>query len=540
MKLRTVMKIAVTTSIVLFCTALVVYLFFKLSAIENREEFNLYKLVPTDATAVLEIDDVGSLIEDIDELDCSKDHHFLYISKLFSLLKTHIYALQSESPHGLSRQMNKMLISFHEPDNDKNQVLYCGLGVGDYSLVEKLIQKYFSSVFSTKLSSYKGEEIRIYPMPDGNFLACYLTSRFVAVSFQKRLIEQVIDASLSKRSLFKDPSFRSVHKEKRLNGPATVYARMQSLDMGKMTDGVHSKASLGGWTEFDVKMGGRTIYFTGISHDTDTCLTFMNMLRKQQPIEGFLSEPLPITTFFFSHRSISDWQAVFDFTSDQQRVTTAHPSYIEERDAELIRYLKENGGIEVTTCLFEHKDSVSAPAIVMSLSTNDVSKAELVLKHLIETSPEDPDDILWKGGRKSAVWLQNQLIYRMPRNTLFAQLAGVSVTESHTYACFYAGRLLLAPDPADLLLYMDCVEKGEVLNYTVAYNDGISGLSNMYHFMLFSDLEKVFAQPENYVRLIPSFFFRNADFFRHFKLAAQFTCTDGVVSPNVVLLYKQQ
>lgn len=56
-------------------------------------------------------------------------------------------------------------------------------------------------------------------------------------------------------------------------------------------------------------------------------------------------------------------------------------------------------------------------------------------------------------------------------------------------------------------------------------DEGISDLSELYHFMFFSDLEKVFDQPENYVRLIPGFFFRNAEFFRHFKLSAQFTCT---------------
>ena len=44
-------------------------------------------------------------------------------------------ALSEDTPHGLSRQMNQMLISFHEPDNERNQVLYCRLGNGDKELV---------------------------------------------------------------------------------------------------------------------------------------------------------------------------------------------------------------------------------------------------------------------------------------------------------------------------------------------------------------------------------------------------------------------
>ena len=52
------------------------------------------------------------------------------------------------------------------------------------------------------------------------------------------------------------------------------------------------------------------------------------------------------------------------------------------------------------------------------------------------------------------------------------------------------------------------------------------------------DMEEMLHQPEAYVRLIPNFFFRQSNFFRHFMLAVQFTCTEGVVYPNIVLLYK--
>ncbi len=44
-------------------------------------------------------------------------------------------------------------------------------------------------------------------MPDDSFLACYFTSDFLVVSYQKKLIEQVIDARLSKKSLLTDASF---------------------------------------------------------------------------------------------------------------------------------------------------------------------------------------------------------------------------------------------------------------------------------------------------------------------------------------------
>ena len=125
MKLRLLIQIAVVVSIVLLCTGFGVYSFLRLNSVENRQDFNLYTLVPQDATAILETDRMADLVEDINELNCSKDNHFLYVSELFVYLKKYLYTLVEDTPHGLSKQMNKMLISFHEPDTPMNQVLYC-------------------------------------------------------------------------------------------------------------------------------------------------------------------------------------------------------------------------------------------------------------------------------------------------------------------------------------------------------------------------------------------------------------------------------
>ena len=175
MKIRILIRIAVIVSIVLLCTGFGVYSFLRMNAVENRQDFNLFTLVPQDATAVLETDRMADLMEDIDGLHCSKDEHFLYVSELFVCLKKYFNTLVGDTPHGLSRQMNKMLISFHEPDTPLNQVLYCSLGAGDYELVESFVRKYCSSTFPSKYFDYNGEEIRIYPTADGRFLAAYFT-----------------------------------------------------------------------------------------------------------------------------------------------------------------------------------------------------------------------------------------------------------------------------------------------------------------------------------------------------------------------------
>ena len=73
MKIRILIRIAVIVSIVLLCTGFGVYSFLRMNAVENRQDFNLFTLVPQDATAVLETDRMADLMEDVDGLHCSKD-----------------------------------------------------------------------------------------------------------------------------------------------------------------------------------------------------------------------------------------------------------------------------------------------------------------------------------------------------------------------------------------------------------------------------------------------------------------------------------
>ena len=51
MKFRTIVKIAITSSVVLLCAGFALYSFFRLSAAEGKKDFNLYELVPPSASA---------------------------------------------------------------------------------------------------------------------------------------------------------------------------------------------------------------------------------------------------------------------------------------------------------------------------------------------------------------------------------------------------------------------------------------------------------------------------------------------------------
>lgn len=541
MKLRSFVRLSLIVSVVLLCAAFAVFSYLRLHAADRAKDFNLYTLVPDDALAVVETDRMADLVKEINEMQCSKDLHFLYVSDLFSYLKNYLTSFVDDTPHGLSKQMNKMLLSFHKPDNEMNQVLYCALGADDGRMVEAFIHKYSSSSFPPKKFNYQGETIYIYPMSDGRFLSVYFTPDFLAVSFQKRLIEQVVEAYHSKKSLMTLPSFQEMYEGKHTHSSATVYLRMKSIDMGRDADSTRVSASLGCWAEFDLKFNENAIYCTGMSHGTDSTQTFIHALQQQKPIDEFPGSRLPASTFFYNCWAVSDKVPVFDFTAEQVYGKRDYSDYIKERDQELAAFFNEYTGDRIMSCLFHPRDtSDRSTCAVMSLPVEHVSEAENRLRALLQATPHE-EGVYWLPTSPKH-YEQYPLArkfrqYLLPRNTLLTQLSGITESAYYVHACFYRGEFLLAPNAKSLSAYIDVMERGECLEGMSGYEEGISSLSPAFNYLMMADMASMAALQPPYVRLMPNFFLRHADFFQHFLLSIQLTCSEGNVCPNVVLLY---
>lgn len=542
MKLGLVVRIVIIVSIVLLCTGFGVYSFWRLNMAEERKDFNLYTLVPGDAVAVFETDYMAGLLDDINAMDSSQDGYYLNVSGLFGALRDNFKDLVEGLPHGLSREMNKLLISFHEPESPLNQVLYCSLGTGDYSLVEDFLQQRCSGGFPAKTAVYQGEDIRIFPLSDGRFLSAYFTRDFLAVSFQKRLIEQVIDARKHRRSLMQQSSFSQMHRA-HTGVSALMYIRLRNVDMGKEVDSLHLSSRLGGWVEFDIKFKSDAIYCSGVASAPDSAHTFVGMLGQQKPVDEFPGARLPRSTFFYSSWAVSDLASALGFTSQQQYSQAEYSEYVQERDAEWLSFLQEHAAEgDMLFCLFRSKDTLSPlPSAVVSIPMQDAVQAEQSLRNLLRGTPREtgapaPPAFTPQYARYPAS--RGPRRYLLPRSTLLLQLTGINASSLYGYACFYAGHLLLAPDAVSLSAYIDAIERGRVLDGMPFYEELTGSLAPSYNYTQMADMEQVVGQAETYVRLMPSLFFRQADFFRHFIAAFQFTCTEGVVYPNVVLLYK--
>lgn len=526
MKLRTTLKIATVTSVILLCVGIAFSLYFKMSTTERAEDFDLYTLVPADSKVIVDTDNMVGLMQSINEMSCSKDNHFLYFSRFFVYLKDHINTLLEDTPHGLSKQMNKMLISFHDPENDRNQVFYCRFGVGDYEFMEEFIKKYFASSFPSHFFDYRGEEIRIYPMPDDTFLSCYATTEFLVLSYQKRLVEHVIDTYLDKKSILSDKNFQRVYADQKLSAPARIYTPMLSVKMGKDSDGLRFQTDIGNWTEFIVNLNEDIIYLSGINSDTDSCSTFAGTVRTQNPMEGFSGAILPQSTFLFFKTSISHPERMAAYTAKHDYAKATYSNAIIENDKAVFDFLRDYTGHEITTCMFNREDTLlNFPHAVMTIPIKNRAGFKHALTLLCGyASPHE--------GVKLPC-------YALPQNTIFAKLTGITDSSLHTYAFIYKDRLLISPHPADLQAYMESVENGKaVLEGTPDYEVITSKLLHTYNFMMVADMKQVLDQPESYVRFIPNLFFRYSKFFRHFVITSQFTYADDQVYPTLVLFYK--
>lgn len=531
--------------IVLLCAGIGVYSFWCLDREESLQDFNLYTLVPQDAVAVLETDYVERLIDDVEQLSCSKDGYYLYASEIFTYLKNHLHALLDDTPHGLSTQMNRALISFHAPDNPINQVLYCGLGTEDYDLVGAFWDECSLGPFPVKTFDYRRRKIYIYPMENGLFLSVFFTRHFMVAGFQKKLVEQVIDTYLDKNnSLLEQPEFELVYEDKQRRGSSAVlYANLNAVKMGAASDTSQVCARLGNWCGFDLQLDGDVIYCAGMYNDTDSLSnTYMNALRRQQALEGFPDAYLPTSTFYYHCWSASDKKAILRYADSLHYVPSFYGTNVEQWHKAYADFWLDYGGESMISAYFMSTDAADKrPCSVLISSLKNELSAERQLRSLLYAIPYDKG--LFPGGPSVQKYLyysdsRRLRVYTLPENAMFTQLTGMAAEKgSYVVACFYQGCLLMASDLRALSAYITAVENEEQA-CIISKTEWLEALSSSYNSLIVMDMEKLSCQPIEYLRQIPAFFCEHAAFFKRFLITIQLTCTEGIVYPCLTMFYK--
>lgn len=272
MRLKTVAKLSVFISVLLFCVAVGFYAIARLDMTERNREVDLYSLVPSDCVGVLESDNISAFLNEIPSLNYGKELDGFQFPGLFEFLLHQLNEYAVQNAHGLSSQMNHLMVSFHAPGSVRDQVLYFRMGGSDQQMLEDMLKEYAPANFLPKEEKYRGKTIWVYPLGQDEFLAAYSGAGFMALSYQKRLIEQVIDAKLDKNSLNVDLVFSQILAKKKSHHFLTLYGRSAAMPF------LNSDAPC--WCEFEFHLNSDVLYLTGETYHSEPDDAFSVMKQR--------------------------------------------------------------------------------------------------------------------------------------------------------------------------------------------------------------------------------------------------------------------
>ncbi len=264
MKLRTIAKLAVFVSIILFCIGVGFYSFAQLKMADKGKNVDLLSLVPENSIGLLETDNMEFLVNEFSQVAYAAQlDTTLRKSALFSVILNNLAPYVRDNVHGLSNRISRVMISFHAPVSADNVVVYFRAGKLEDKFIKSLVREPGTD-FIPKKEMYRGKVVEIYPLSDGNFVSTYSGDGFMVASHQKRLIEEVIDAEKDDRSLEKDSVFRAGYHSKTANF-ITIYANTASIPL-LADDEVHC------WSEYDLNLNSQVFYLSGSMHEPDSCM----------------------------------------------------------------------------------------------------------------------------------------------------------------------------------------------------------------------------------------------------------------------------
>ncbi len=350
MRLKTVVKLGTVVSVLLFCLAVGYYAFMRLGFAERNRAVDLFSLVPSASLAVLESDNMDAFLHEYPNCNYGSELEHFQFPGLFNFLVT---GMNEYVAHGGSSRMNQLLVSFHEPATSRDQVLYFQVEAEGEQVLGDMLYEYLPSNFYPKEEEYRGEVIRIYPLSPDEFLSAYIDNGFVVLSYQKRLIEAVIDAQLDQEALADNPLFTRILERKKSAAVLTLYGHAPSLPFLKIESDC--------WSEYEFHLNSDVAYLTGntfVSDDADGFNEVQTLLEKVPMVkeEGVMvSSDRDSTSFYINqvlentgehtlfHECIANLsnEASFSLVADMQKVEENPASFQDY----LPSFLLDNAGL---------------------------------------------------------------------------------------------------------------------------------------------------------------------------------------------------
>lgn len=475
----------------------------RLSTQEELVGVDLYTLVPADCEAVLETKDIDALRKTIQSSPYINRHGLEEVSYLMGLLVHHIETFSRQQAHGLSTEMNRqLLVSFHQPGSTHDQVVYGRLGNGDIGHFTKLMQQSTGSAFPPKKLKYKGEEIVIYPLGK-DFLACYFKSGFFALSLQEKLIEKVIDSYMEeKESLGRSAAFDTLRKQTKHNEQLALYLPAKGDDEA--------------WAHFEIRMNESAIYLTSNHSLADTYGQIGEEMLVERTDGGYLPKQVLMMV-----------QSALNLPDTLNETTESHT---------LSQVMGEHGAREVTSIRFSPSSSDTEPHQLLIIPLHTDRQEEL------------KQDLRFSLGakRRPSIWTRDFAVpvWQCEADSLLSTYFILPPsTPTECWAGIWKESLLLATGRETLQTYIEEMQTNTYEEGTSheAFQQSLGDLAEQANYTLVADMNSLVnsdsTECDEYYSMIPSFFFKHKEFFKHFMLSVQHINHDEQVHTHLILSF---
>lgn len=505
MNKKTISRTIILLAILLLCTAMGTLYYMKLELQEKNGKTDLFSLIPEDSQAIIEVNNIHNLFQNLRYTAFSEAYKKSEMSDLIHLLDERFNALAEHKAHGLGGQMNHLLISFHSPGNSADQVIYGHLNNENKNFIDSLLKPNHTAASFQKEIEYNGESIFIYPLNNEKFLACYFQKGFYAISFQKKLIEKVIDTYRQRTpSIRNDSVFTSLSTQKKPANSLYLYVRSQPLS---------------NWTEFNILIHNDAIYMAGNCSDAPPN-SLAHILTGGKKVSLIADRMLPEKTFLFYQLAISDGKSILPSFRKDSVSSTARYAFSD--------FIREYTQGEVSSIEFEGNDSTHLHHLLIFPLSQPFTGIEPPWKNILQT-PSTHKRINGNVYTLSPVetgTFTNKLIPHSNSNEA-----------APLYATLFNRQLLLSDKTEDLICYVQQITDSAKEQQPV-FQKEMTDLSQQPNFTLFIDMEKILKHPQKYAQYMPSFLFKHKEFFQNFTFSLQLVKVPENINANVILTYK--
>ncbi len=111
---------------------------------------NLFSLVPADCIGVLESDNINYFLNEFPQLNYSEELGNFQFPGLFNYVLGGLNEYTTNTAHGLSSKMSRVVVSFHSPGTPRDQVVYFRMGADDKETLGDMLLRELREVFHLK------------------------------------------------------------------------------------------------------------------------------------------------------------------------------------------------------------------------------------------------------------------------------------------------------------------------------------------------------------------------------------------------------